>query len=272
MIQTSWSYLEQGGPSKPTLLFIHGTGGDYSDFKRQVEYFSPRYHVIAIDLPAHGDTPKKPDQDFSVTGLAQEVGAFVKEKELSHVILVGHSLGGMIAMEIASHRPDWVKGIVLLDAPILIPAPIAAGVGQFTSKFLENYPDAIEEFAAKFFFSPDDSPANRTRLTQRLRAFDPDTFMKIWESSVRFDAETALLRIEAPLLFIHSTVPTDLGRYTGLRPDSPIVRTFASGHYAQIEVPEQVNGFIEAFVSKVAYPDQAQLKIETMDLPRKVSA
>jgi pimeloyl-ACP methyl ester carboxylesterase len=102
------------GKGDTTLVFLHGWCGDRQSWKHQLNTFAGDYRVVAIDLGGHGESGKNRKQ-WSVTGLAGDVEAVVKAAGLKRIILVGHSMGGPIALEAAKQMPGTVVGVIGVD-------------------------------------------------------------------------------------------------------------------------------------------------------------
>jgi pyruvate dehydrogenase E2 component (dihydrolipoamide acetyltransferase) len=108
------------GPANanPTLVFLHGLGGSLSSWTNLMPAFADRYRVAAIDLPGHGASDKADPAttDYSLAGLASAVGEAIATANLAPTVLVGHSLGGAVALQLALDRPKLVRGLVLIDS------------------------------------------------------------------------------------------------------------------------------------------------------------
>ena len=113
------AYLDNELNNEKCILFIHGNSLNTNTFQNQ---FSDtqlnQYRLIAIDLPGHGDsaTSTTPEETYSVPNYAELIVAFVSSLNLENVILVGHSLGGHIAIE-ASEQIKQCNGLVIFGTP-----------------------------------------------------------------------------------------------------------------------------------------------------------
>jgi pyruvate dehydrogenase E2 component (dihydrolipoamide acetyltransferase) len=118
-------YALIAGPSDApeTLVFLHGLGGSQTTWTNVLGEFATAYRVAAFDLPGHGasDKPSPNNANYSIEGLAQLVGEAIEKLELAPAIIVGHSLGGAIALQIALERPKLVRGLVLVNSAGLGP-------------------------------------------------------------------------------------------------------------------------------------------------------
>jgi 3-oxoadipate enol-lactonase len=113
-------YYEETGRGQP-LLFLHGLGSSGRDWELQVDAFSNRYRVITADMRGHGRSDK-PHQAYSVAMFADDVRQLFGHLEIAAGHLVGISMGGMIAFQLAIDAPEMVRSMVIVNsAPELIP-------------------------------------------------------------------------------------------------------------------------------------------------------
>lgn len=109
-------YLEgdksQGGP---TLVLVHGFGGDKDNFTRVARHLLPRYRVIIPDLPGFGDATKDPDAGYTIAEQVERLRAFLDQVAPGRIHLGGNSMGGFIAAQFAATYPERVASLWLLD-------------------------------------------------------------------------------------------------------------------------------------------------------------
>ncbi len=106
------AYVEQGkGPQ--TLLFIHGLGSNLQAWDKTIEALSPHYRCIALDLPGYGKSSQA-DYPFSLAFFTDQLIAFCEALKLKELTVVGHSMGGQIALQLALREPDFLARLVLL--------------------------------------------------------------------------------------------------------------------------------------------------------------
>src|SRR5262249_18865823 len=110
--------LVAGPGNAQKIVFVHGLGGSLSTWQMVLGDLAERYRVAAIDLPGHGQSDKSsPDAaDYSVPGLAAAVAEGLRALKLTPAIVVGHSLGGAVAMEMALGQPESAVGLILVDS------------------------------------------------------------------------------------------------------------------------------------------------------------
>ena len=105
-------YTTQGEGAE-TVLLIHGFGGDLDNWLFNIDALAAESTVVALDLPGHGPSPA-PIPDPSVPGLANAVLDFMDAAEVEPAHLVGHSLGGAVALAIARAAPGRVRSVTLV--------------------------------------------------------------------------------------------------------------------------------------------------------------
>lgn len=96
----STAYLDSGNESLPVALFIHGNSSNKDSFLPQLKRMSSLYRVISVDLPGHGESENLIDQEYSLDLLGHFIMKFVDSLDLQIDLLMGHSLGGHISLQI----------------------------------------------------------------------------------------------------------------------------------------------------------------------------
>lgn len=108
-------HVETYGSGKPVVL-LHGFGASSYSFSRIIPALSKHYKVYAVDLKGFGDSPRPDDHRYSVYDQAVLVERFLKTHHLDHVIVIGHSYGGGVALSLALMDPARIDKMVLIDA------------------------------------------------------------------------------------------------------------------------------------------------------------
>lgn len=110
--------LVAGPGNGPKIVFVHGLGGSQATWQVALGDLVEQYRVAAIDLPGHGASDKSDpgSTDYGVAGLASAVVEGIGALKAGPTVIVGHSLGGAVALQIALERPDLVTGIVLINS------------------------------------------------------------------------------------------------------------------------------------------------------------
>ena len=110
-----WPYLAGGDPAKPTLLLVHGFGGDKDNWSMIAPYLTRDYHVIAPDLPGFGENERNPDLPYDIAAQTRRLKDFADALGLDRPHVGGNSMGGWIALRYAIDYPDALAGLILLN-------------------------------------------------------------------------------------------------------------------------------------------------------------
>ncbi len=105
---------EVRGKGDTALVFLHGWGGDREYWKNQVAVFAGDYRIVALDQAGHGES-RTDRKESSVNALGGDVESVVKDLGLKRVILVGHSMGGPVALAAAKRLPGTVVAVIAVD-------------------------------------------------------------------------------------------------------------------------------------------------------------
>src|SRR5262245_42567358 len=105
---------EVRGQGDTALVFLHGWCGDHEYWKNQAEAFTPDYQIVTLDQAGHGESGKD-RKEWTTAGLGADVETVVKALGLKRVILVGHSMGGPVALIAAKRLPGAVAAVIGVD-------------------------------------------------------------------------------------------------------------------------------------------------------------
>jgi pimeloyl-ACP methyl ester carboxylesterase len=122
-------YKEYGEPKKEHVLFIHGLGASSIVWRDIPDALSKYFHTITVDLIGFGGTEKPKNGDYTIKGLSKFIVDFLIEririvdKEHKKISIVGHSLGGYIATQVAIDNKEMIEKLVLIDSSGLLEGP-----------------------------------------------------------------------------------------------------------------------------------------------------
>ena len=126
-------YYERAGSGEPELLLVHGWCCDRTAFQPQFDHFSEAHAVTAIDLRGCGRSDV-PDEGYSIPDLADDLAQFCGAVGIERPVVVGHSLGGMIAVELGARYPSLPAALVLVDPEQHVAAAVIRGVGEWNGR------------------------------------------------------------------------------------------------------------------------------------------
>ncbi|MEE0866496.1 MAG: alpha/beta hydrolase [Clostridia bacterium] len=109
-------YYQEKGQGIPFVL-LHGNGESGEYFKKQIEYFSNQYRMITVDTRGHGKSPRG-TAPFTMDQFAEDLNAFLEEKNINNIILLGFSDGANIAIKFALKHQDKIRALILNGADL----------------------------------------------------------------------------------------------------------------------------------------------------------
>jgi pimeloyl-ACP methyl ester carboxylesterase len=243
--------FDDAGVGDPPLLFVHGWCCDRSYFAPQVEHFGRSHRVVAVDQRGHGKSEPAPDGDYSAAAFAGDAAELIADLGLDRPVVVGHSLGGVIALALAASRPDLVRGVVMVDpAPIVISDEMRAMFPTIVD--MVGTVEGRKGFVAGMF-APSDDEARKAQIIDGMSATPDEVAQAALTGLIEFDGPAALRACTVPIATIGSLSPTNTqADFTAHCPHILVAQTLGAGHFNQLEVPDQVNAMIEDFLRLLA--------------------
>jgi 2-hydroxymuconate-semialdehyde hydrolase/2-hydroxy-6-oxo-octa-2,4-dienoate hydrolase len=254
-------YLEDG--SGEPVLMLHGSGPGVSalaNWQRTIPTLAQRFRVLAPDIVGFGATERPEDVIYSLRTWTDHVWAFLDALGIEKVAIVGNSLGGRIALQMATDRPDRISRMVLMGAP---------GVGMTLTDGLaalrayEPSHDAMRNLLRNYFAVDPamitdelvairyaDSIANGAYEAYRAMFFEPrhaGSQLGITEDEVR--------AITTPTLLVHGredkVVPLQVSvTMLGLLPNADLHVFSACGHWTQIERADEFSALVSDYLAR----------------------
>jgi pimeloyl-ACP methyl ester carboxylesterase len=244
-------FVRADGPLRP-IVFVHGWCCDHTYFAPQFEHFAGLGHtVVAVDLRGHGESDK-PEQAYSMGVFADDLAWLSGELGLERPIFVGHSMGGVAIFELGIRRPEVPAGIVMIDSPVVRPAASRANMPAFLEALKgPDYRAALTAYVEAALFLPTDDAERRTGILDRMPGTARHVMIGAFEGLRDFDPAEAAGHVSVPSLYIAADDRplSDMPRFFELAPDMLFGQTVGSGHFCQLEVPDQVNAMVARFLA-----------------------
>ena len=227
------------------VLLIHGAGASSAIWMMVLARLGRATRAVAIDLPGHGPSPPgNPGDAVSIAGYRDATGALAAALCLGRSVLVGHSMGALVAVEAALAWPDKVAALVLCGAAGRLPVS-----GELLAVVRDEH-DRFPAWLADHALSPAAKPALRRAFIAAGAAAPRETTLADYAAIAACDLGERLKTLTCPVVWIHGAddriVPApavgDLGPRHGLAviPDA--------GHILPIEAP----GVIAATAARLA--------------------
>ncbi len=231
------------------IVLIHGLGGDADIWDDVLPFLKGTFRVWTFEMAGHGRTQPIPDP--TIDKEAERLGAFLKEQGVIYPTLVGHALGGMIALKYTLDHPADVSRLILLDAA---PMQLAsqeqkAAVGQ---ELANNY----DKFVYSRFINMTPNEEITERIVDTALRTDSATFISLLMSSFDFDVSDQLYSLPVPMLVVGSELMfpgKDDSRHMlehygfGKARSLSFKRMGGTGHFMMLERPINLASILLAF-------------------------
>jgi pimeloyl-ACP methyl ester carboxylesterase len=247
-------HYESTGTGDPIVL-VHGLGSWLGDWRPQAEALSRRYRVVAIDLRGHGRSGK-PAGPYTIADFAGDVAAVIRAERCAPAHVVGLSLGGAVAFQLAVDAPALVRTLTIINsgpsftaASLRLRLVIALRLLVLKLFGLKTLGPMI---ARRLFPKPDQEPLRRAFLehyvTNDQRAYEAST-----RALVGWSVADRLAAISCPVLVISGdrdyTPVAAKEPYVRALPDARLVVIEDAGHACTLERPAAVNRAIAEFIA-----------------------
>lgn len=242
-------HVDDGGSGDSPVVFVHAFGGNTTHWAAQLEHLRKIRRGVALDLRGHGLSQPPADGDYGMESMAGDVDAVANKIGLQKFILVGHSMGGTVAIAYAGLHPERVAGLVLADTGN--PKQIPEDQKQQYVKALES--DAYATVMEGYFehLLAGSAPGVREKIMQDIRGMAKETAVSLLKKVFRYDPLPALGRYHGPKLAV--VTPANDMPYSlhNLVPDLPHVVVTGTGHWIQLDKPEEFNRILDEFLYRV---------------------
>jgi pimeloyl-ACP methyl ester carboxylesterase len=244
------TFDEAGEPGRRPLILVHGWCCNRRHMAGLMKGFSARYHVLAVDLPGHGQTPLG-DTPALLDSFAASICSFIAERDLRQPVLIGHSMGGILSVLAASQKPEAIAGVVNLDGPVPLTVSARPSYRDLFSRInAEGFHAVVPPFVREVFFLSREQGSTSEKVVADMLSCPEELALALMRQVPTFEAEPALRGSQAPLLFIGGSHPRfDESTLTRVRPDAWIARVAVAGHFIQIFALPQVTAMIDKFLA-----------------------
>ena len=247
-------------PAGRTVLFLHGIGGNRDSFAAELPRLAGSWRALAWDMPGYGASP--PVVPLTFEALARAVVAVLDAERSERAVLVGHSMGGMVAQETAARFPERVSALVLFATT----AAFGGNDERFKNEFLAQRLAPLDagrtmpEIAAdltKGLFGPNPPEGARRRAIASMGAIPAASYRAALECIVSFDRSDDLARIGCPTLVLSAehdrlAPPRTMERMAARIPGATYRRIPGAGHLANFERPAAFAAALDEFLATLA--------------------
>ncbi len=253
-ISLHYDAVGQGQP----VLFIHGLGSSGRDWEYQVDYFCRKYQVITLDVRGHGQSDKPPGP-YSISLFTSDTAQFIETADIAPVHVIGISMGGMIAFQLAVDRPELVKSMVIVNSsPELIPRTVKERLlvsQRFAIVRLLGMRKMGEVLSKRLFIKPHQEEL-RQQLIERWAENDPQSYRAAMRAVVGWSIVDRLGTINCPTLVVAAdedyTTVASKEEYAAKIVNARLEIIRDSRHATAVEHPEQFNEIVAAFLEETS--------------------
>jgi pimeloyl-ACP methyl ester carboxylesterase len=238
------------GEGQGALLFIHGWACDRYYWASQLYDFAETHTVATVDLAGHGDSGSD-RADWTLESLARDVQAVVDHLDLHSVILVGHSMGGPVALEAARLMPDRVVGVIGVDTLQDVGADYGDEWDRIFASYEADFAGTCAEFVKGMFYEDADTGLV-TEITEDMCEISPEVGMALLRAYAGHDLSGSLSSVEAPVRAINSPMwPTNVESNRQYDPDFEVLIIEGSGHFPMREKREEFDRLLEQVIEEI---------------------
>lgn len=254
-------YLEWGRAGSPPVLLLHGGTAHAHWWTFFVQALGPGHHVFALDLRGHGDSDWATPAAYRLTDHAADVGGVCAALNLSSVTLIGHSFGGMVAIEHAAAAPQRLAQLIIVDTRTsLTPRAVRfmKALQLVPHRRHASHADAAHSF--RLLPDADDAPDERLAHVAAhafrrdadglwILKFDPRA---LGRPQVR-DFAIPLATVSRPTLFVrgeHSDVISraEVDAITAAVPRLCVAEIAGAHHHVMLDQPEALAAAVHTFI------------------------
>jgi len=231
------------------LVLIHGLGGNASIWEDVIPPLRLVYNVWTFEMPGHGSTP--PIKDATIDRVSVELEDYIHEHGIEFPTLVGHGMGGLVALRYAFDRPDAVNRVVLIDC-----APKQLATAEQKAAVADQLVRNYDRFVAGYYLNMSPREDINQKVVDIALRTDQVTFTQMLMSSFDFDVTDELANQSVPIMLIGSAMmfpDPNLARQTMQRMGFGEARAISYktmpevGHYVMLEQPGYLASVLIAF-------------------------
>jgi non-heme chloroperoxidase len=246
-------YVEKGNANGTPVIFLHGITDSWHSFESVLKYLPKSIHAFAISQRGHGDS-ERPASGYHPKDFANDVAAFIRKKNLGKAIVVGHSMGGVVAQQFVLLHPQLAKGIVIIDSdPTFIDNP---GMPEFYAEVMKLQGKLeykfMDEFQKATLAKPIDPVYYETLVVEGTKV-PAWVFQAAMKGIMEIDFVPQLANIKAPVLVMWGDKDAFCTRdgqdmFVNKIANSRLVVYEGTGHALHWEEPERFVKDLTAFI------------------------
>ncbi len=240
-------YFARAGQGQPALLFIHGAGGDHTIWGEQLRDLAKDFSAAALDLNGHGRSPAREGEGLQT--YVEDVLAVLQTLS-EPTVVIGHSMGGAIALLVALQRPENLVGLGLIGTGARLKVH-----PQILELCQTDFEGAVE-LVVSWAFADQADPALTDKAREQMRRTGQDALYRDFASCNTFDIKDRLSEIAVPALVLcgneDKLTPVKYSAYLQQNmPNAQLKIIEGAGHMVMLEQPQRVNQALREFCTRL---------------------
>jgi pimeloyl-ACP methyl ester carboxylesterase len=241
----------------PPLLLIHGLGSSGRDWEKQIDSFAKEFRVITFDLRGHGLSGKPPGP-YSIGMFANDTLALIAALKIAPLHMVGISMGGMVAFELAVGYPEILRSLTIVNSYPEMRVETLREHLQVWRRFLSLEVLGMRGtgvILGRHLFPKPDQNDLRGLFVTRWSENDKSAYREALRAILNWDVEAQLGEIRCPVMVVASDqdyMPLEEKQaYVAKIPNAKLVVIEDARHAVTVEKPEHFNAILEKFLAGV---------------------
>ena len=234
-----------GDEDAPVIIFVHGSGGSSATWFMQLKGLSNDFHIVAIELNGHGNSPDRADENTMESYLTDIDGIITQYEK---PVLAGHSMGGALSQLYALRHPEKISGIILIGTGAKL--RVAPVIFDMLENNFEGYVDAT----GSFMFCEETSKELIEASRIEIRKCKPSIINRDFAACNNFDIMEMISDISLPALILVGEqdlmTPVKYSNYLHEKlPNSTLHVIENAGHSVMLEQPGQFNAHVKEWMN-----------------------
>jgi pimeloyl-ACP methyl ester carboxylesterase len=243
---------QTAGEGRPALVLIHGWASRLEHWQPVVAPLARGQRVLRLDLRGHGRS-EAPADGYTMRQFADDTAGLMRSQRVRSAVVVGHSMGSTVALEMARRHPRMVEAVVMVDGALdrrATPRDVEESE-LWRSLTGEPYEAAIAAVYSRFFPDPRDA-ALAERVVGDASKTAKHAAPASWRATLTADIPAIAAQVRQPVLYVgggHSL--RSAAEVRAILPQAAFAQAAMCGHFVQLEAPDQLVAMVRRFVDRL---------------------
>lgn len=241
-------YVDDGGTGGLPVLFAHSFAGKSNQWKDQLEHLRTSRRAVAFDFRGHGQSDSTANNNFNMPAMAEDIAAVADSLKLDKFVLVGHSMGGSVAIEYASRHPERVAALVMVGTPGKTPPDQAKKI--IASLESDAYQQVMDDYMRQLLVNA--KPEVNLLVMKDMKMIPKETSLSVIKTLFAYDPVTTLNKYTGPKLIILTTREQQQQQsIQKFAPGVPVKVIDGTSHWVQMDKPQEFNQVLDEFLHTI---------------------